>query len=78
MKNGGKADIRELVTEKVSYDACYSFMQWANQDDICSISVIYDSIKIYLNPEVYKMSRNEYYKLLGKKFNIRHDKHKRT
>lgn len=77
-KRNGRIDIRHLVTDRLSYDTCFTFMLWAEQDDICTISVMFDYIIIYLTPEVFMMSRTDYYKLLGNKFNIKHDRRKTT
>lgn len=74
MKNNGKTDIRAMVTERLSYDACYSFMIWAEQDGICSVSFMYGSIIIYLHPDVFKLNQTDYHKLLSRKFKIKHDK----
>lgn len=66
MKNNGKTDIRAMVTERLSYDACYSFMIWAEQDGICSVSFMYDSIIIYLRPDVFKLNRTDYQTIIKK------------
>lgn len=77
-KRNGRIDIRYLVTDRLSYDTCFTFMLWAEQDNICTISVMFDCTIIYLSPEVLMMSGTDYEELLNKKFNIKHDRRKTT
>lgn len=74
----GRIDIRKIVTDRMSYDRCFTFMLWAEQDNICTISVMFDYTYIYLTQEVFMMSSTDYQELLIKKFNIKHDRRKTT
>lgn len=68
-KGMGRTDIRTMVSDRLSYDACYSFMQWAEQDKICSLSVQYDCIIIWIDPEICKMKEPDFLQMLKRKFN---------
>lgn len=64
----GRIDIRKLVTDRMSYDRCFTYMLWANIDNICTISVMYDYTIINLSPEILKMSSTDYQEFLKNKF----------
>jgi len=67
-RKGGKTDIRDLVANDLPYDACYSFMQWGEQDGICTPSLMQDNIIIWLDPQFLNMSRPDFYKHLKQQF----------
>lgn len=64
----GCVDIQQLVTDMLPYDLCFAFIQCAEQDTICTISVMYDNILIYLTPEIYRMNQKEYNRFLRTKY----------
>lgn len=72
----GRIDIRKIVTDRMSYDRCFTFMLWANTDNICTISVMYDYTIINLSPEILRMSSKDYQEFLTNKF--QNDRHKTT
>lgn len=74
----GRIDIRKLVTDRMSYDRCFTFMLWANTDNICTISVMYDYTIINLSPEILKMRSQDYEEYITKKFKLKNDRRKTT
>lgn len=72
----GRIDIRKIVTDRMSYDRCFTYMLWAEQDNICTISVMYDYTIIKLSPEILRMSSKDYQEFLTNKF--QNDRRKTT